>query len=207
MKAARLNTSSLPRSVLVMSAALLVAVATFLTGCSPEVVNPSRVLQSVSVDLASDGAITTVNGSAVFVDEATGESRSTQTDFKPAEVVDDLPVRVSTQYRTGEANGPDLNDLSGFTGRVEIDITVENLTVSAKELSYDAAGQARLPDVLLIPEATRVVPLRGRQQVVVGAVGLHVRPLDRHPLRGRVQRPDEQRQRARLAQLRERGQR
>lgn len=149
MKAARLNTSSLPRSVLVMSAALLVAVATFLTGCSPEVANPSRVLQSVSVDLASDGAITTVNGSAVFVDEATGESRSTQTDFKPAEVVDDLPVRVSTQYRTGEANGPDLNDLSGFTGRVEIDITVENLTVSAKELSYDAAGQARTAAALV----------------------------------------------------------
>lgn len=149
MKAAHPSKKVLRRSVVAAGTALVVAVATLASGCSPQVDNPSRVLQSVNVDLAPDGAITTVNGAAIFLDETTRTSQSTETNFKPADVVDDLPVRVSTHYRTDTASGPDLNDLSGFSGRVEIDITVENLTVAAKELSYDAAGQSRTAAALV----------------------------------------------------------
>ena len=55
----------------------------------------------------------------------------------------DLPVRVLTSWRTSEGAGTDLADLQGYTGRVAIDVTVQNLTVRPEMLTYDAAGTAR----------------------------------------------------------------
>lgn len=124
----------------------------FTASCTnaPNVVGtPSRVLQSVNVALASNGSISAVNGTAISVDDTTGESSSADTAYVPGEVANDLPVRVSAQYRTAEKTGTNLEELAGYTGRVEIGLTVENLTVAPRDVTFDVAGQSRTEPVLV----------------------------------------------------------
>ncbi|MGL3807882.1 hypothetical protein ACSYDW_17525 [Paeniglutamicibacter sp. R2-26] len=131
---------------------LTVAALALTTSCTntPQAIGtPSRVLQSVNVSLAPNGAITTVNGTAVSVDDATGNSSSVDTVYETEKVANDLPVRVSTQYRTAEKTGSNLEELAGYNGRVEIELTVENLTVSSQELTFDVAGESRTAPTLV----------------------------------------------------------
>ncbi|HAQ9640160.1 TPA: hypothetical protein IYE67_003092, partial [Enterococcus faecium] len=118
-------------------------VAVVVTGCTsaaPAVATPTRVLQTVETSLSSDGSITAVDSTAISVDDSTGTSTSATTVHTPSDVADDLPIRVTTSYRTSDGSGSDLADLEGHDGRVEIDLTVENLTVAPQQLTYDAAG-------------------------------------------------------------------
>ncbi|WP_411731514.1 hypothetical protein [Paeniglutamicibacter sp.] len=141
-----------PNFVRTAGAILTVAAVAFTTSCTnaPNVVGtPSRVLQSVNVDLASNGSISAVNGTAISVDDATGDSSSADTAYVPGEVANDLPVRVSAQYRTAEKTGTNLEELAGYTGRVEIGLTVENLTVAPRDVTFDVAGQSRTEPVLV----------------------------------------------------------
>ncbi len=131
---------------------MAVAVVAITASCTnaPNVVGtPSRVLQSVNVDLASNGSISAVNGTAISVDDTTGESSSADTSYSPGEVASDLPVRVSVQYRTTEKTGTNLEELAGYTGRIEIGLTVENLTVAPRNVTFDVAGQSRTEPALV----------------------------------------------------------
>ena len=133
-------------------AVLTVAALAFTTSCTnaPQAIdNPTRVLQSVNVALASNGSISAVNGTAISVDDATGGSSSVDTSYIPGEVANDLPVRVSTQYRTAEKTGTNLEELAGYTGRIEIGLTVENLTVAPNDVTFDVAGQSRTEPALV----------------------------------------------------------
>ena len=124
-----------------MAAALLLATA----GCAPSPKadpNATRVLQAVNVKLDGDGAISAVDGSAVYLDAATGATRSEVTSYNTQDVVGDLPLRITTTYRTAEGAGSNLDDLAGYTGRVEIDVQLENLTVAPTVLTYDEAGRS-----------------------------------------------------------------
>ncbi|MGM1018946.1 MAG: hypothetical protein ACQEW8_15535 [Actinomycetota bacterium] len=103
----------------------------------------TRVLQSVAVDVDESGAIAAIEGTALYRDDASGESRGDDTAYDAEEVVGDLPVRVTTQYRTVDGVGSALEGLTGYSGRVEIGVTVENLTVAPTMVSYDAAGESR----------------------------------------------------------------
>ncbi len=111
------------------------------TGADPP--SATRVLQSVSIEVDSRGDIAALTGTAVFRDDRTGTSTSAETAYVPSDVVDELPVRITTQYRTSETAGSDLTDLAGYSGRVTIDLTLENLTVGPASVAYDAAGHAR----------------------------------------------------------------
>lgn len=128
----------------------LIAVA----GCSTaETQSPpdyaSHVLQSVGVTLASNAAIERIESGAVFLNDSTGESTSITTFYETEDVINDLPVRVTTQYRTESGHGSDLAELEGFTGRVELEVSIENLTVESRELSYDAAGASHVTPALV----------------------------------------------------------
>jgi hypothetical protein len=122
------------------------------TGCGvfeSAVERPTSVLQSVRVNLDGQGNATAVSGSAVYLDESTGDSRGDESTYEPGEVVDDLPVRTTAQYVADGKSGDNLDDLAGFTGRVEITITLENLTVAPEQVEYDVAGQARSASALI----------------------------------------------------------
>ncbi|NWN88754.1 MAG: hypothetical protein HLX51_09485 [Micrococcaceae bacterium] len=137
----------MPRTGSLIRGTGIATIAAFvLTACGGDGYNQeatTKVLQSVSVDLDSDAAITEVGGSAVYLDETSGESNSSENSFEIEDVVDDLPVRVTTQYETHEGSGTNLEDLEGHSGRVEIDVTLENLTLTSSDLTYDVAGESR----------------------------------------------------------------
>lgn len=137
------------RTLRVYSGALALPLAALLTvaGCTkppaPPVDPPQRVLQTVGVKIGPDGATTAVDGQTVSVSENATDATTETTSYAPQDVARDLPVRIATTYRTEKGTGSDLSELQGFTGRVQIDLTVENLTTTPENLSYDVAGTQR----------------------------------------------------------------
>jgi hypothetical protein len=131
-------------------AALVGAAALVLSGCTSSdqtVAKPSRVLQTVDTKLAADGSITAISDTAISVGK--DGSSSSVTEHDAAKAATDLPLRVTTQYTTAKKSGTDLADLAGYSGRVEIDLTVENLTVRSRNLTYDVAGASRTTPALV----------------------------------------------------------
>ncbi len=127
----------------------LIATAACTPPPEPEpVANPVKLLQSVRVGLSAAAGVQTVEGTTISV-SATGDSSAAETTYKAADVVGELPVRASLQYRAGEKSGSDLSDLQGHTGPLEINLTLENLTVKPRAVEYDAAGQARSETALV----------------------------------------------------------
>ena len=140
-----------PGRALGMALVALGMIAT--TSCTPApkpepVENPVKLLQSVRVGLSSAAGVHTVEGTTISV-SATGESSAENATYDAAQVVGELPVRVSLQYRAGDKSGSDLAELKGHTGPVEINLTLENLTVKPQTIQYDAAGQARSDTALV----------------------------------------------------------
>ena len=127
----------------------MVATASCTPPPEPEPVsNPVKLLQSVRVGLSPAAGIQSIDGTTISV-SAAGDSSAQDTKYDTAQVVGELPVRVSLQYRAGEKSGSDLTELQGHTGPVEINLTLENLTVRPRVIEYDAAGQARSDTALV----------------------------------------------------------
>jgi hypothetical protein len=151
----------------------------------PDGEDAGALLQAVEVDMTADGTLTDVAGTVVESSEDPSEADSDETDYSPADVAGDLPVRVVPMWRTAEGAGSDLSDLEGYDGRIRIDLTVQNLTVRPETVQYDVEGQSREQAALVgAPlsvvasadladlEPTRVVTAGGntRQQVTNGVV-------------------------------------
>ena len=133
----------------VLITAGLIATTSCTQDSEPEPVsNPVKLLQSVHVGLSPAAGVETVQGTTISV-AADGASSAEDTTYDAAKVVGELPVRVSLQYRAGEKSGSDLTELQGHTGPVEINLTLENLTVKPQVIQYDAAGQSRSETALV----------------------------------------------------------
>ncbi|RBY95919.1 hypothetical protein DQ237_12325 [Blastococcus sp. TF02-8] len=104
---------------------------------------PQRALQAVTVELASDGAVTGLTSALVSRGEDGEDPTTRTTALNPAEHAGDLPVRVTTSWRHDGRVGTDLADVEGVDGRVEINVTVQNLTGRPERFRYDANGVAR----------------------------------------------------------------
>lgn len=103
---------------------------------------PQRVLQSVNLDVGTDGTLYKVEDTVVRKQQD-GDLSTDKDEVAPKRAADDLPVRVLTSYRTAKKSGTDLSDLKGYDGKVEIDVTVQNTTVRPEKLSYDSAGRTK----------------------------------------------------------------
>ncbi|WP_156718097.1 hypothetical protein [Nocardioides sp. Leaf307] len=106
-----------------------------------------QTLQAVDVHLGPDGSIGSLSGTTITQDSDGGSASESQ-DFDAADAAD-LPVRVSTTYRLDDRAGTDLSDIEGESGRVVIDITVQNTTVRPERVSYDAEGVSRTQYALI----------------------------------------------------------
>ena len=102
-----------------------------------------RLLQAVNVTMGADGAIGQLGDTVVITRATSGNFDTTSNSYDPSAVTDQLPVRVLTSYQTEKSSGTNLKDLTGYTGRVTIDLTVQNLTVKPQRISYDAGGRSR----------------------------------------------------------------
>ncbi|KAD3456066.1 hypothetical protein GD627_15330 [Arthrobacter yangruifuii] len=136
-----------------LGAALIALGLIATTSCTqdpePEPVsNPVKLLQNVRVDLSNAAGVEAIEGTTISV-AADGNSSAANTQYTTDEVVGELPVRISLQYRAGDKSGSDLTDLQGHSGPVEINMTVENLTVKPQVIEYDAAGQMRTETALV----------------------------------------------------------
>ena len=112
----------------------------------PEVAVPApgdRLLQSVDIAQQGDGSLSGVTGTVVIARAAGSSTDTVATTYDPAAVVDKLPLRVLTTSRTDTRSGTNLSALTGYTGQVRIDVTVQNPTVKAQRLRYDVAGHAK----------------------------------------------------------------
>ncbi|HEY9293153.1 MAG TPA: hypothetical protein VIP98_17885 [Microlunatus sp.] len=136
-----------------MIAAGLATAMLFAAGCSPDKPTPdtppNRVLQSVNVQMTPDGTTTAIDGTAVSVRDNASDATTENTTYSPRNVADDLPVRVTTSYRTAKRSGTNLSDLKGYSGKVEIDLTVQNLTMKPQDLTYDVAGSSKTQPALV----------------------------------------------------------
>lgn len=115
-----------------------------VTSQSPrQVENATNVLQNVNIQMGRDGEVSSIESTNIYVNDKDRTSSSINVQFKPKDVVNDLPVRVSLQYSTERGSGTNLNDLNGYSGEITIKVTVENLTVKTEDVTYDASGTSR----------------------------------------------------------------
>jgi len=105
--------------------------------------NATNVLQNVNIQMGRDGDVSSIESTNIYVNDKDRTSSTSNVQFKPKDVVNDLPVRVSLQYSTERGSGTNLNDLNGYSGEITIKVTVENLTVKTQDVTYDASGTSR----------------------------------------------------------------
>ncbi|HEX7738839.1 MAG TPA: hypothetical protein VF426_04245, partial [Marmoricola sp.] len=108
----------------------------------------SRVLQSVDVTMAPDGDLTAVKDTVVGT-TSTHHNFTNKDTYSPAKSQDAIPVRITTAYRTSKSTGTDLSDLKGYTGPLQLQFTVQNLTVAARKVHYDVNGHGRSRSALV----------------------------------------------------------
>lgn len=160
---------SLRKSSIITALSACLTFATISSVANADVENPDydRMLQSVHIGIGGSGSIDTITDSRVSIgygDDVAGETVTNE--YNPAEAIKELPVRIIPSYVTEDGSGTDLSDLEGYTGRVEIFLSVQNLTLEPEDVSYDVAGQSH----------SRVA-LIGTPLTVVGASSLNV-PVD-----------------------------
>lgn len=115
-----------------------------VTSQSPrQVKNATNVLQNVNIQMGRDGDVSSIESTNIYVNDKDRTSSTSNVQFKPKDVVNDLPVRVSLQYSSERGSGTNLNDLNGYSGEITIKVTVENLTVKTQDVTYDASGTSR----------------------------------------------------------------
>lgn len=148
LRAHKTLTAKLPKAAL----ALAVTSALLLAGCSAQNtgnLDATNILQNVNVKLDSAAKVSDINADIVSIDGISGKIVTDQENYSVRDAVNDLPVRVTTRYKTTEKSGDNLSDLKGYTGKVVIEVSVENLTVASKDLTYDVAGVQRTQKALV----------------------------------------------------------
>ncbi len=155
------NASLKQRRIFVIGAATI-AIAVLTTSCLTTPVvsgvpeNALKVVQSVALELAGDSTILKVNAVNAYATTGEENTKISTSEYSPAEVIDEVPVRVLTAYQAGGKAGTDLNDLSGYNGRVAIEVTVQNLTVAPRDVTFDVAGESHTLSALVAVPLTVV---------------------------------------------------
>ena len=120
-----------------------------VTGGTQARAEEARSLESIDIAVSPSGAVTAVSGTTVSVSPDGRRAAAGTRTYAPRDVAKDLPVRVRTAYRTADGAGTDLSEIAGYTGRVTVDVFVENLTVKPQSLTYDVAGTSRTRTALV----------------------------------------------------------
>lgn len=141
-----------PASFKTASLALAATTALLLSSCTTQetsTVKATHMLQTVNLNLDHAAHITGVNADIISIDGITGKTATEHKSYTPRDVINELPLRVTTYYTTPEKSGDNLKDLDNYSGDLTIHITLENLTVKPQELTYDVAGVQRTQNALV----------------------------------------------------------
>ncbi|MEV7971615.1 hypothetical protein [Cellulomonas sp. NPDC089187] len=96
-------------------------------------------LQTINVRMGTDTSVQSMSTASVTKD-AEGHISESTVDLDPTESVSDLPVRVQTSWWHDGSTGTDLAALDGKSGRFVVQVSVQDLTAEATELSYETNG-------------------------------------------------------------------
>ncbi len=158
-----LNAWSARRRIVVAAAALgILALVSVLLVPRHSVASEQHGLQTIGVQLGTDGAIRAVSTASVVRDEAGGITELRE-DLEPAQAAADLPVRVQTAWWHDGTSGTDLADLDGRAGRFVVQVAVQDLTAQPTDVAFETGG-ARYQQQALVG-----VPLTVVASAVVGA--------------------------------------
>ncbi|WP_185711176.1 hypothetical protein [Arachnia propionica] len=102
----------------------------------------SNILQTVNLGVGPDGTIRSITSEAAAESPEKLKSVQVSNQYSPADFAKDLPVRLTTSYQTDTTRGTDLADLAGHTGRVVIELKLQNLTMRPTTVQYDAGGRS-----------------------------------------------------------------
>lgn len=132
--------------------AILLSAALLFSSCTTQnasISEATNILQNVDIALTDAAEVSNIDSTVISFNASTGQSSTENQTYTLRDVVNQLPVRITTRYTTDETAGNDLGDLEGYTGDVSINITVENLTVQPETLTYDVAGTQKSKSTLV----------------------------------------------------------
>lgn len=131
-----------------LAALTSLVVAVGVLGIPPVDAASEKLLQNVDVRVAGDGTVTSIDSTLL---RATGDAMpvAEEKTHDPAATAAELPVRVLTSYRMGERAGTDLSDIEGESGRVVIDVTVQNTTVRPEQIEASSGGRTTTSTALV----------------------------------------------------------
>ncbi|MBV7363084.1 hypothetical protein KRX54_01365 [Actinomycetaceae bacterium TAE3-ERU4] len=135
---------AMPKTVLAFLSVSAVAAGVLVAPTFADTGNTSNAVNAVNVNVTYDGTISQVKSSTTSLKDGQSPEEkviSTQ-DYDPSAVAPSLPVRVLTAYTYEDKVGSDINSLKGVSGRVRIDVTLQNTTSRPQQVSFDSNGQS-----------------------------------------------------------------
>lgn len=127
------------RVVVIVAMVLALALVGTLFVARSDASRQQHSLQNISVQMGMDTTIYSISTATVTKDED-GQVVEEKVDLDPTQAAALLPVRVQTAWWHGDETGTDLAALSGRSGRFTIQVSVQDLTAEAIELSFETAG-------------------------------------------------------------------
>lgn len=106
---------------------------------APVAAAPEQELQSVDVQLTTDGAVQSVATTSTTMDSQGAVTTSSADVTDPAALAD-LPIRVQTSWWAGTAAGNDLSQTAGLDDPVQIQIDLQNLTLEPADVAFEMNG-------------------------------------------------------------------
>jgi hypothetical protein len=100
---------------------------------------PQPGVQNVSAQMSTDGSVSELTSSTAYQSDS-GAVESTTLSLDPSTDGQKLPARVQTAWWLGDRSGTDLSDLMGATGRIVIEISVQNLWTTPQEVTVTSGG-------------------------------------------------------------------
>jgi|GEM_PF-3488069 len=119
--------------------ALVCVALSIATGKTPALAGTTAGVQNVVAGLSTDATVGNLTSSVAYQD-ASGAVQSTITELSTTTDAAKLPARIQTAWWFGDKTGSDLAALKGVTGRIVIEVSVQNLTTAPQEVSVDSGG-------------------------------------------------------------------
>lgn len=125
----------------------------------PTSAEPVRMLQTVVVDVGTDGTINRMEVIDLTRGEGSGDESRDERGLDPSARASGLPVSVQTSYRTGDAVGVDLEDVAGSEDPLTVSVNVTNQTgrVETIEVTDRFTGDAVKEEVVVTTPLTVIL--------------------------------------------------
>lgn len=148
----------------------------------PSTAEPVRLLQTVVVDVASDGSIPSIEVIDLSRGQGSGDVSRHQRGLDPSARAGELPISIRTSYHRAGGVGTDLADVAGSDDPLTVRINVTNQTGRVEPVSVEdrITGRTITEDVMVVTPLTVIL-----SAVLPGELGADI---DRQETNGAISR-------------------